>query len=754
MIVAIEKELMAVGFSALLFKIACNSANFLTPEWLISLEISDILVPGYVFFSCLQCMVIVLTAMKQCFMWSRAYHLHVEEVLDEFYKLNIPRYLEWTLSFHEAVKLLEFRIYNIIFCEMHHISRAAPFNEYVSVCFEKYILSFIETYPSDWLILVLMVLLCQSLSTWTGHGEWYGDHCEPDDPDCITLKEVQVFTIFGTMIFFATVLLTLVTRHYQKAIMKRRGLDGISDYTEFLKQMDDEEVRLSKKNVLNDEQLKATLVYAKEKKIIDDQNFHSTSYYIRVYPRVLYHRLLEFAFGSRKEEDDEKDDSNGSNTETDSGRHQPMSAASLNLSINTKPTVSFSDSSIKSNNSSVSSRIRSTFASKKLHIISEDSIMEEVNNSMRSPAAADAAMSKDRVMAFDPSNNTQLQDKMEDIENNTRVSMLEDSSSMMEDLEENDNENEGSTAASKGDAVTLRSVSMGKKDADDVVNAIEGMMSKLNAPIEHSEWGVGWNKGTTSSRRESHSHRSTRTYSSRSPVRSRLPSVSSAIHPAPLVSSNSASRRAVLTTVKSFVLMRPDINPEISVDILNKSMHIHKEKDFIIRLFLFEKPEWYFASLKVMLMIISAYFAFWIVEFVAASPGIWKLISVLPGLVSGFLFLHVMKSAAILKAVYVLDNEAMLEVLEQCEGSDKLGEEVREKLLSRLQVDNGDPFLNLKRLFNEIDDDGSHRLSRIEFEDLMRELGVHFSRKKWDHVDWRSIDWQLFADASQREVRS
>ena len=35
--------------------------------------------------------------------------------------------------------------------------------------------------------------------------------------------------------FAATIFLTLVTRHYQKAIMKRRGLDGISDYTEFLK---------------------------------------------------------------------------------------------------------------------------------------------------------------------------------------------------------------------------------------------------------------------------------------------------------------------------------------------------------------------------------------------------------------------------------------------------------------------------------------------------------------------------------------
>jgi hypothetical protein len=36
-------------------------------------------------------MVMVLTAMKQCFMWSRAYHLKLEEVLDEFYQLNIPR---------------------------------------------------------------------------------------------------------------------------------------------------------------------------------------------------------------------------------------------------------------------------------------------------------------------------------------------------------------------------------------------------------------------------------------------------------------------------------------------------------------------------------------------------------------------------------------------------------------------------------------------------------------------------------------
>ena len=85
------------------------------------------------------------------------------------------------------------------------------------------------------------------------------------------------------------------------------------------------------------------------------------------------------------------------------------------ISTSTKPS---SDSSIKSN-SSVSSRIRSNFASKKLHIISEDTIMEEINNSLLTPGSAEA-MSKDMVMAFNATNDTQLQEKMDDIESNSK----------------------------------------------------------------------------------------------------------------------------------------------------------------------------------------------------------------------------------------------------------------------------------------------------------------------------------------------
>ena len=46
------------------------------------------------------------------------------------------------------------------------------------------------------------------------------------------------------------------------------------------------------------------------------------------------------------------------------------------------------------------------------------------------------------------------------------------------------------------------------------------------------------------------------------------------------------------------------------------------------------------------------------------------------------------------------------------EGAKRLGEEIREKLLSRLSIQ-GDPLSKLYSLFHEIDDDGSNKLRFI-----------------------------------------
>lgn len=67
-----------------------------------------------------------------------------------------------------------------------------------------------------------------------------------------------------------------------------------------------------------------------------------------------------------------------------------------------------------------------------------------------------------------------------------------------------------------------------------------------------------------------------------------------------------------------------------------------------------------------------------------------------------------------------------------------LGETIREKLLEKINLF-GDPYVELKRLFGDIDRDGSNRLSRMEFETLMDMLHINFSRNKWKQI-YHEID--------------
>jgi len=57
--------------------------------------------------------------------------------------------------------------------------------------------------------------------------------------------------------------------------------------------------------------------------------------------------------------------------------------------------------------------------SKKLRIISEDTIVEENSSSQLTPSYSNA-MSKDMVMAFSSENDTEMQEKIDDIESNSK----------------------------------------------------------------------------------------------------------------------------------------------------------------------------------------------------------------------------------------------------------------------------------------------------------------------------------------------
>lgn len=134
MIHSIEKELMIVGTMAFTFKIILSTTHFFPTEWVVALEFADLLVPITSFLFCLQALLLIIMSVKQCDLWSKAYHLYLDELLTEFYdkQLQFRRRIFWLpLSFINDA--MEFRIFHVIFCDANKITkRGFEFDEYVS----------------------------------------------------------------------------------------------------------------------------------------------------------------------------------------------------------------------------------------------------------------------------------------------------------------------------------------------------------------------------------------------------------------------------------------------------------------------------------------------------------------------------------------------------------------------------------------------------------------------------------------------
>jgi len=143
----------------------------------------------------------------------------------------------------------------------------------------------------------------------------------------------------------------------------------------------------------------------------------------------------------------------------------------------------------------------------------------------------------------------------------------------------------------------------------------------------------------------------------------------------------------------------------------NDSPFLAKLEDTdIAKVFLFEYPEMYFEGVQALMMLISLYIALWLTNFMVAAKEPWeKALSIIFGCLCSILYIYIVRSAALLKAIYRLDNDAVLEVIEQTEGSRQLGIEMREKILSRLS-DLGEPQAELYKIFSEIDESGNGTL--------------------------------------------
>ena len=128
----------------------------------------------------------------------------------------------------------------------------------------------------------------------------------------------------------------------------------------------------------------------------------------------------------------------------------------------------------------------------------------------------------------------------------------------------------------------------------------------------------------------------------------------------------------------------------------------------------------------------------------------WVFLSLVPGVVSALLYMYCVKVAALLQSVVTVDTDAMLEIIEQTEGTRYLGAMMRSRMLDKLKV-MGNPEQELKVLFMEIDENNSNLLSRREFQIFLEALGISFSRKKWSQI-FVEIDLNNDDEISFREL--
>ena len=73
----------------------------------------------------------------------------------------------------------------------------------------------------------------------------------------------------------------------------------------------------------------------------------------------------------------------------------------------------------------------------------------------------------------------------------------------------------------------------------------------------------------------------------------------------------------------------------------------------VFNIFLFGKPEFYFSSSQTLIIFISMYIAIWLIYFMpSAIPGGWKVLTLLPGVLSFVTYTYIVKVACFLKVLF------------------------------------------------------------------------------------------------------
>jgi len=160
MVLAIQKELTIVGSMAFILKIILNTSTFMPLEWIHAIEYADLLVPVTSFVYCFQGMGLIIMCSVTTDFWSKGYYMDIYSLLDTFYDtLHSAWYAKYMwVPFVSIRAQVEFRIFHDIFCEAYNINRKAfPFNEYVRISWENYLVNLVTIPLSAWVMVIALM---------------------------------------------------------------------------------------------------------------------------------------------------------------------------------------------------------------------------------------------------------------------------------------------------------------------------------------------------------------------------------------------------------------------------------------------------------------------------------------------------------------------------------------------------------------------------------------------------------------------
>lgn len=155
-------------------------------------------------------------------------------------------------------------------------------------------------------------------------------------------------------------------------------------------------------------------------------------------------------------------------------------------------------------------------------------------------------------------------------------------------------------------------------------------------------------------------------------------------------------------------------------------------------------------------MFISLNIAFWLIYFIGSpeTSHKWKFLSIAPPLLSFVLYLDVVKTASLLKAVVSLDTAAVVEVIELSEEAQRLEAEVRKEIVDSLFLRKDLQGLSLEEklrtVYRNIDKDDDGHMTRKEFTSFLSHLEIYPSRKALRQI-FRKMDRNVDNDISLSE---